>query len=87
MNICASSYAEHNHSSLSKRVPDDRGRSLVCTIAKVLVRTDDIFKERKVQQDKWSMTARNEFTCMSKLDKNIYQDARLSLVQRVYEHY
>ena len=60
---------------------------MVCTIAKVLVRTDDIFKERKVQQDKWSMTARNELTCMSKPDKNIYQEARFTLVQRAYEHY
>ena len=87
MNICASSYAEQNHSSLCTRVKDDRGRTLVCTIAKVIVRTDDIFKERKVQQDKWSMTARNEFTSMSKLGKTIYQEARFSLVERAYVHY
>ena len=57
MNIGVSTYAEHNHSSLVRQVPDDRNRSLEVTIMRVITRTCDVLMLRRSQRQKWQVTA------------------------------
>ena len=69
MNIAASAYAEHNHSSIVRRVPDERNRSLEATITRVITRTDDVLKLRRPQRQKWQITAMGELQKMTNMNR------------------
>ena len=84
MDVASSAYVEQNHSSISTRVEDNRGRSLQATIKDVMGRTEDLFKERKSRREAWVITARKEVENMSKKHRSIYQDARKALQELPY---
>ena len=84
MDIGASAYAKHNHSSLTTRVPDDRNRSLEATIMRVITRTDDVLMLKRSQRQKWKITAMRELQNMTTINRSIFQEARKALQQLPY---
>ena len=77
-------YAEHSHSSLVRRVPDDRNRSLEATIMRVITHTDDVLMLRRSQRQKWKITAMGELQNMTTMKQSIFKEARKALQQLPY---